>query len=70
MGAARHHDVVGVGVDRLQRHDLGDLLTHERLALARSVLHRLDAAFAHESLHRLPQRLAGEIGDVRHAAGQ
>ena len=70
LGPGRHDDVVGVGVDPLERHDLQQLVAQPLVALARGVLQRREPLVVQQPLHRVPDQVHGQGADVRHTPGQ
>ena len=70
LRAGGDDDVVGVGADALQRHDLDDLLAQRRVALRAGVLQRLRAVLGDQRRGLLADDVERERGQVRHAAGE
>ena len=65
-----HDDVVDARMDSLERHDIEDLLSQPRAALARSVLKGDRALLAHRALDGGRDELLGQGRDERHPAGE
>jgi hypothetical protein len=70
LGAHRHHHVVGVCADALQRHDLADLLAQAHVTLRGAVLQRGGAPLGDQPAHHLTDGFEGQGRDVRRPAGQ
>ena len=64
------HHVVGVRLDPLEPHHLGDLLAERGHPLAGAVLHRLGAVVGDQVTDRAADHVEGQAGDVGHPAGQ
>ena len=70
LGADRDSDVVGVGRDAFEPHHLTDRFADLRLTLAGAVLHGLQPAVEHQVVQGGADHVQGQVGDVRHTAGQ
>ena len=70
LRARGDNDVVGMGTNALERHDLCDVLAKPLVALARAVLQRRLTVLDDEPTHHLADLLQRKPADVRHAAGE
>jgi hypothetical protein len=70
LRTGRHDHIVDAGADALERHDLEDVLTQARKALAGAVLQRNRTAVLHHAIHRAGHQFAWQGRDERHTAGE
>ena len=70
LGADGDDHVVGVRLDALEPHHLGDLLTELGHALAGAVLHRHRTVVRDQVADRAADDVERQPGDVGHAAGE
>ena len=70
LGPDRDDHVVGVGLDALEAHHVGDLFAQRGIALARAVLQRHGSVGRDQVADRVTHDVEGQAGDVGHTSGQ